>query len=248
MKFSRRDLASFFAVLCFLHDGRALAAQCDELFISNRPASHPETFALFQLTKNGVSYFRLSSVAEHILFKESEFLKGVRPSAEDWDVPKFDAVQKSFSAVERQISDEIVGQLQSSLPGFSWRYIQGNGTGKGQGKIPNGAKTMMLHPEKYIEQWHRDAPATTATMIEQKFLSGVLNQFVLRVTIALPFGEVPPTLARAAGTETSISTDQLDSRFATAFIRDFVWHTTPQFEPDFRFLYIFDFEATKSEQ
>jgi hypothetical protein len=124
---------------------------------------------------------------------------------------------------------------------------EGNGRGQPQGPLPPGARTSMLHPEKYVEGWHRDTPDTKAEPAMRSFLNNTLNRFVVRVTVALPLGETPSTWTKPVGGAHRDNPVEVAPDLGVAFIMDFIRHSTPQFDGDFRYLYVMDFEAVKKD-
>ncbi len=199
------------------------------------------------LAEAGVAEIHFSSRIGSLLKEESETLRRVPGDLENWDFPKFNAVRASFSKVHEDVAQDILAQLRNDLPLYSWAYIGGNGRGQPQGPLPLGGKTSMLHPIKYVEGWHRDTIDAKADPAMQLFLDNKLNNFVVRVTVALPLGETPSTWTKPVRGTYKDKPIQVDPNLGVAFVMNFIWHTTPQFDGEFRYLYVMDFEAARKD-
>jgi hypothetical protein len=197
------------------------------------------------LMQVGVAEVRFSPAIQAILNNESQLVRKVKGEIEAWDAPKFDAVRLSFSKIHNVIAGEVLLQLRETLPDYDWLYAKGNGRGNAQGPMPAGAKTTYIHPKKYTEGWHEDIREPERGIAKKSFLEGNLAKFTLRLTIALPYGDMASTWAKPVNGLYKDKAVEVDPNSGIAFIMDFITHTTPRFEGEFRGLYIFDFEASK---
>lgn len=163
----------------------------------------------------------------------------------NWDLPKFAAARASFDQVHNTIAQAVLNELQKHVPDYQWTYLRGNSRGQPQGPLPPGAYTCMIHPNKYVEEWHQDMRGPESDAAKTSFLKNQLEKFVLRMTVALPLGETPTTWVKPIRGIHQDKPVHVAPHLGIAFIMDFISHTTPQFEGDFRYLYVLDFEANR---
>jgi hypothetical protein len=235
---------SLFLISCTAKSSPLCAALFSPLWITETPDVNIVEIRPEQFQKAGVIHIILTPEIKNLLYKEQQKLEQVQPTFEQWDFPRFSALRGSLNEISDAVSNYLLQQLRTVLSDYDWEYEDNSTGGKPQGKIPDGARTSMIHPLKYIEEWHRD---TYNKDSEAAFNKQQFDDFILRVTIALPLMDVPSTLVKPAGGLYFNQAIQSPQGYAVGFLRDIIWHTTPQFEQDFRYLYIFDFRGIKKQ-